>query len=66
MTDLKPCPFCGGKPDYWYDAELVPVGVTCKCGASVRFMRMKAMGSKETFGDVQKRIAERWNRRNGK
>ena len=62
MTELKPCPFCGGKPKIIYDASGAPSGVHCLCGAYVRFLFMpKVVG--ETFGETQKRIEERWNRR---
>ena len=59
---LKPCPFCGGKVRIKHDADGTPSGVHCKCGAYVRFLFVpKVMG--ESFGAIQERIAERWNRR---
>ena len=62
MIDLKPCPFCGGKPRFIHDIDGTPSGIHCKCGALVRFVFMpKYVG--ETFGATQTRIAERWNRR---
>ena len=66
MAELKPCPFCGQKVDYNYDLGLMPIGVYCKnCRIVVRFMGMKKSGKGEVFGDAMKRIAERWNRREG-
>ena len=59
---LKPCPFCGGTVRIMHDPDGTPNGVHCKCGAFTRFVFMpKVVG--ETFGDVQERIALRWNRR---
>ena len=64
MTDLKPCPFCGGKPRILHDPDGTPSGVHCRCGALTRFLFMpKKVG--ETFGETHERIAERWNRRAG-
>uniref|UniRef100_UPI003D487EB2 Lar family restriction alleviation protein n=1 Tax=Escherichia coli TaxID=562 RepID=UPI003D487EB2 len=38
MTDIKPCPFCGKKPDYWEDTHYQDRHViTCGwCGAEKR------------------------------
>lgn len=61
MTDLKPCPFCGGHVDYWHDIELNPVGVRCShCKIVVRMLSLKRG---KTFGDVMGQIADQWNRR---
>ena len=66
MNELKPCPFCGNKVDYNHDLNMEPHGVWCKhCKMIVRFTRVKAIQRGETFGDVERRIAERWNRREG-
>ena len=62
MSELKPCPFCGGTPRINYNREGNPVGVHCKCGAYVRFLFMPRIIG-ETSGDVQDRIAARWNAR---
>lgn len=62
MTELKPCPFCGGQAKIMHDLDGTPNGVHCKCGACVRFLFMpKYVGEK--FGAVQERITQRWNRR---
>lgn len=64
MTELKPCPFCGGKPKIVHDLDGTPNGVHCMCGALVRFVFMpKVVGG--NFGATQERIAKRWNRRDG-
>ena len=61
MTELKPCPFCGGKVTYAYNAELEPYGVQCiRCHAIVTFYRVKM---KKTFGEAMEKLAEAWNRR---
>lgn len=59
--ELKPCPFCGGRVDYWHDIELNPVGV--QCHTCKMFVRMSGMKQGKVFGDTMARIAERWNRR---
>jgi hypothetical protein len=61
MNDLKPCPFCGGKVDYWYDAEFNPVGVNCAtCKIAIRMLTLK---QERVFGDTMAKIAEGGNRR---
>tara|TARA_R110002126_G_scaffold110987_2_gene248752 strand:- start:586 stop:747 length:162 start_codon:yes stop_codon:yes gene_type:complete len=30
MNDLKPCPFCGGKAEVWYDDEMSAYRVGCE------------------------------------
>lgn len=63
MTDLKPCPFCGGQVRrILHDVDGTPSGIHCKCGALVRFLFMPKVDG-ENFGAVQERITERWNRR---
>ncbi len=64
--ELKPCPFCGGKADFNYNAELDPDGIRCmKCRVVLRFMRIRHM-PKATFGETMVKMAEVWNRRAGK
>ena len=63
MEDLRPCPFCGGKPSYNFNADFEPDGIVCaNCHIIVRFMRIKVIGDMK-FEDVMNRIAEIWNRR---
>lgn len=63
MTELKPCPFCGGKVDFNYNGSFEPDGIRClKCRVILRFMRVR-MQKNETFGECQSRMAEVWNRR---
>ncbi len=60
MVNLKPCPFCGGKVDYWYDAKFKPIGVRCTpCKIAVKMFGLK---QERIFGDTMAKIAERWNR----
>lgn len=66
MTELKPCPFCGDDVRYNINMEMEPDGVYCrKCKALIRFTCVKPIQKGENFGDVCKRIAERWNKREG-
>lgn len=67
IEKLKPCPFCGEDVQYNINMEMEPDGIYCKtCKALIRFIRVKPIQKGENFGDVYKRIAERWNRRAGK
>lgn len=57
MTNLKPCPFCGGKPQMKYNyvaQKKKQWSVQCICGA--RFF----------FTDRKYKAIEAWNRRVGK
>ena len=56
LPDLKPCPFCGGKPQIKYNyvaQKKRQWAVQCRCGA--RFF----------FTDRQYKAIEAWNRRAG-
>lgn len=63
MSELKPCPFCGGAVIMMYEADGTPAGVFCKkCGTYTRFLYItKVTGY--TFGYTQEKIVEQWNRR---
>ena len=62
MSELKPCPFCGGAVRMMYEADGTPRGVFCRCcGAYTQFLYLKATGYK--CGYIQEKIAEQWNRR---
>ena len=63
MTDLKPCPFCGHNVQIAYDIVNWPHGVWCQCcHIKVGWANIKDK-QKDTVGDVEARIAEKWNRR---
>lgn len=63
MTELKPCPFCGGKVDFNYNIELEPDGIICNnCKTVLRFMRVRHKKN-DPYGVVMDRMAEIWNRR---
>ena len=56
LVDLKPCPFCGGKPQLKYNyvaQKKKQWSVQCRCGA--RFF----------FVDRRYKAIEAWNRRAG-
>lgn len=62
-TELKSCPFCGGKVRMNHNIELVPDGIYCPtCHMKVNYTR-ELMKNKEQYGAVMARIAEAWNRR---
>ena len=66
MIELKPCPFCGNNVRYNINMDMEPDGIWCgHCKMIVRFTRVKPAQKGETFGDVQNRIADCWNRREG-
>jgi hypothetical protein len=64
MSELKPCPFCGGKATINFDAQLEPFGIWCPgCHMLVKFTKVKPVGKNEKFGRCMDDIAEAWNRR---
>lgn len=63
MTDLKPCPFCGEKVSYNFNADFEPDGIVCaNCHIIVRFMRIKVKNN-EKFEIAMDRMAWIWNER---
>lgn len=65
MTELKPCPFCGGEAYFLtpktMNSSLVSVGVECKtCGANPYSVLVYKL---DTEKNKKKAIAELWNRR---
>lgn len=53
---LRPCPFCGGLPDYQvFNAFTLPGRLICACGAEMR------QGRHQTTAE----LFEAWNRRKG-
>jgi len=64
VIELKPCPFCGGKVDFMYDAEFLPSGIHCiKCHMLAGFYRVKPPKPHEPYERVLNEFAEAWNRR---
>ena len=64
MSDLRPCPFCGGKVRINFDADLGPTGIWCpRCHMLVKFARIKPIGKNEKFGRCIDDLTEMWNRR---
>lgn len=66
-VELEPCPHCGGKVNYTYDAvDLYPTGIQCvTCHMIVRYSRIKPPRRNEPYERVFNEFAEAWNRRAG-
>ena len=66
MSELKPCPFCGGSKAYIIcNIELEPDGITCPtCHIVMRFPRIRVKGN-EKFGVAIGKMTDVWNRRAG-
>lgn len=63
MTELKPCPFCGYKVQYNYNADFEPAGIVCmNCHTMTKFMRIEVKPS-EKFEIAMDKMADTWNRR---
>lgn len=56
LTDLKPCPFCGGDPDFDHDDDGWSWIVCQRCGATTN-------ASASLMDDCKPLLAERWNSR---
>lgn len=64
MTELKPCPFCGGKVDYQYDGNFELSGIHCpRCHSRTTFYRFLTPKKSETYGETMDKWADCWNRR---
>jgi len=64
MTDLRPCPFCGEKVSYNFNADFEPDGIVCaNCHIIVRFMRIKV--GDDRFEKAMDEMADVWNERFG-
>lgn len=63
MSELKKCPFCGAPVRIVRNAVLEPEGVYCtKCHMIVKYTNIEP-NKGVTFGDIERKIAEAWNRR---
>ena len=59
MTDLRPCPFCGGNVSYNFNADFEPDGIVCaNCHIIVRFMRIKVSDVESVLSKLAKKEAE--------
>ena len=63
MTELKPCPHCGGNVWFNHNADLEPDGIVCmQCKTIVRFMRV-SVKKHESFETAMNKMADIWNTR---
>lgn len=65
MSELKPCPFCGGKPLIIYVPSIGTVYIQCgSCTAAVgrKWKSVSTMIGREFFTNKKEAI-EAWNRR---
>lgn len=65
MTEMKPCPFCGGKPYTEYtriDYNGLQCGYEVILGCITDGIRMKGT-SMDSMDSAYKRAVKRWNRR---
>ena len=62
MSELKSCPFCGGKVIIGRGIDGEITGILCRsCHVKVKWdIQMKAH---ETFGENEAKWADKWNRR---
>jgi Lar family restriction alleviation protein len=70
MSELKPCPFCGGKAETNFTAQFWHFTVRCEsCGASItkKINPMEIIDTRavtfEMVQDAMKTVGEAWNRR---
>lgn len=76
MEELKPCPFCGEKPDkrfyFQNKSEYFCVSISCpKCHTSKEESIYLEGGysfvnPSEKFIEVEEKAIKKWNQRNGK
>jgi hypothetical protein len=61
MSELKPCPFCGGKAKI--KASVTTLGAKARCDKCNVEMRKNYKGNKRIENILMELIAEDWNRR---
>ena len=74
MEELKPCPFCGGKPDkqFYFESESFIVSISCPiCYTSKKeSVHLKGghsyVNPSEKFIEAEEKAIKKWNQRNGK
>lgn len=71
MDEMKPCPFCGGRPEKWFwldEGEWAYTSISCsKCLAKIETRKEVHFFSKEnpgkTFFKCEEEAIIKWNNR---
>ena len=71
MTELKPCPFCGGKAKAFkwgasWEVEIVCQNKECRVSQSGFAYKRSNESEEETYERAYKIAKEKWNRRDEK
>ena len=64
MTELKPCPFCGGKPQFYITKKGLSIMCTnCYCGTRATTHKYISIKEWKEAGETVDFLTKIWNRR---